>query len=78
MHITFLPSTIAGIASITNLREEPHAKSRTLSALNIQVFVFVLFCFSAAFASSSVTISMGSFTVCAFCQRAYCAGVSTC
>ena len=60
MHITFLPSTLIGIASHINLREEPQAKSLTLSALNIHVLVAVALFFSAAVHSSSVTISVTS------------------
>ena len=42
MHITFFPSTFTGIASQINLRLLPHAKSRTISALNIQFFLQTL------------------------------------
>jgi len=66
------------MASMTNLLEEPHAKSRTLSALKIQVFVCLVFLTMDAFASARVTISMGSLVVCACCQRVNCAGVNTC
>ena len=78
MHMTFLPSTQAGMASMTNLREEPQEKSRTLSALKIQIFFALFFFVSEALASARLTISTGSFAVCACCQRANCPGVSTC
>ena len=77
MHITFLPSTFAAIASQTNLRLLPNAKSRTFSALKTQVSLVVALLFSAAFASSKVTTSIGSVAVCAFVHLANCAGDNT-
>jgi hypothetical protein len=47
------------MASQINLREEAKAKSRTFSALKIQVFFAVDFAFSAARASSGVTMKIG-------------------
>ena len=60
MHIIFFPSTLIGITSHINLREDPQAKSLTLSALKIQVLVAELFVFSAFVHSSNVTISVTS------------------
>ena len=56
---TFAPST--AIASQTNLREEAKAKSRTLAALKTQVFLPLGLPFSAALASSGVTMKTGFF-----------------
>ena len=77
MHITFLPSTLAAIASQMNLRLDPKAKSRTFSALKTQVFCVVTLFFSAFFASSKVTISMGSEEVWALFHLANCAADNT-
>ena len=77
MHIIFFPSILVDNASQINLREEPQAKSRTLSALKIQVFFLSLFCFSAAFASSNVTTSTGSDDNCALFHLANWAAEST-
>ena len=54
---TFVPST--AIASHTNFRELAKAKSRTLDALNSQVFLPFGLPFSAAFASSAVMMKTG-------------------
>ena len=78
MHIVLCLPTNAGMASQTNLRDEPQAKSRTLSALKIHVLVVVAFPFSAFVASSKVTTSVTSFAVCAVFQRANCADDKTC
>ena len=58
------------MASHKNLRELAKAKSRTLSALNTQVFLPFAFSFSFAFASARLTMKTGFFAVRALARRA--------
>ena len=73
----FFPSTVMGMASQTRRLEELNAKSRTLIASNVQVFLPFDLSFAFSNASDKVTISTGSEAVCAFCQRAICAALRT-
>ena len=66
------------MASHTNFRELAKAKSRTSSAWKTHVFFPFGFPFSAAFASSGVTMKRGFFVeASAFFSRSRCTGVRT-
>ena len=58
--MTSLPPCFTAMASQMNLREEVQAKSRTFSALNIQVFLPGAFFFSKASASAYVRMITGA------------------
>src|SRR6185312_110800 len=77
MHITFLPSTFWPMPSQMNFLDDVQAKSRTLLAWKTQVFLAEDGLASLFLASSSVTISTGTFEFFAWLYRASCAADKT-